>query len=390
MRIVRAGLRPALGLLVIAHGLAHAVMPMRGWMDPATLALDFTPFLLYVVAVAGFTLAGLGLLGVRRLDPVVRPALVLASAYSLISLFVMGDGGLWWGRALDVILLLTGLSGAYRYLPHPETRAGAVRVALESFAAGAAVYGAIAVAAWPLHRAWGSDPADHALPLPGDRAARNPALELQHVVTIDAPPQEVWRWLVQIGQDRAGFYSYDWLERAFGVDIHNANEIRPEWQSRQAGDRVHATQANYLRGLFGAEPGWTVTAVEPNRAMVLQYLGRIRAPADGGWTHAIHHPHESRRRTDAAVDRRARHDGVRDTALHHAAANDVADQGARGSERQCERVIRPVAGRGRYDDRAGGNASVNTPPRQIARYVTDPMRGPASGASCRAITSKPT
>ena len=283
MRIVRTGLRPALGLLVIAHGLAHAVMPMRGWMDPATLAVDFTPFLLYGIAVTGFTLAGLGLLGIRRLDPLLRPALVLASAYSLISLSIMGDGGLWWGRALDVILLLTGLSGAYRYLPQPETRPGAVRVALESFAAGAAVYGAIAVVAWPLHRAWGSDPADHALTLPGDRAARNPALELQHAVTIDALPQDVWPWLVQIGQDRAGFYSYDWLERAFGVDIHNANEIRPEWQSRQAGDRVHATQANYLRGLFGAEPGWTVTEVERNRAMVLQYWGAfvLEPTADG-------------------------------------------------------------------------------------------------------------
>ncbi len=60
MSTARAGLRPALGLLVIAHGLAHAVLPMRGWMDPARLASDFMPLMLYVMTVAGFTLAGLG------------------------------------------------------------------------------------------------------------------------------------------------------------------------------------------------------------------------------------------------------------------------------------------------------------------------------------------
>ena len=51
----------------------------------------------------------------------------------------------------------------------------------------------------------------------------------------------VWAWLVQLGQDRAGFYSYDWLERLFLADVHNVYEIRPEWQQRAAGDFVRAT-----------------------------------------------------------------------------------------------------------------------------------------------------
>ena len=61
---VSAGLRPALGLLVLAHGLAHAALPLRGWFDPARIGLDFTPVLIYWMAVIGFTLGGLGLLGV--------------------------------------------------------------------------------------------------------------------------------------------------------------------------------------------------------------------------------------------------------------------------------------------------------------------------------------
>jgi uncharacterized protein YndB with AHSA1/START domain len=284
MRTLKTLLRPALGCLVVAHGLAHAVMPLRGWMDPARLALDFTPVLLYTIVVAGFTLAGLGLLGVRRLEGVVRPALVLASGYSLVSIWVMGAGGLWWGRSLDVVLLLTGLSGVYRSLPRPRFRG----LAFESLIIAAAIYGAVAVVAWPLHRTWGSNPAEHALTLPGDGAMRDPALELQHAITINVPPEQVWPWLVQLGQDRAGFYSYDWLERAFGARIHNVSEIRPEWQGRQPGDRVRATQANYLGGVLGDDLGWTVTDVQPNRAMVLQYWGAfVLEPTPDGKTRFI-------------------------------------------------------------------------------------------------------
>ena len=269
MRTLKTLLRPALGCLVVAHGLAHAVMPLRGWMDPARVTLDFTPFLLYTIVVAGFTLAGLGLLGVRRLEGVVRPALVLASGYSLVSIWVMGAGGLWWGRSLDVVLLLTGLSGVYRSLPRPRFRG----LAFESLIIAAAIYGAVAVVAWPLHRTWGSNPAEHALTLPGDGAMRDPALELQHAVTINVPPEQVWPWVVQLGQDRAGFYSYDWLERAFQVDIHNASRLRAEWSMRQAGDFVRATQPDYLGGLFGPDLGWFVTEVQPNRALVLHQWG---------------------------------------------------------------------------------------------------------------------
>jgi hypothetical protein len=40
----------------------------------------------------------------------------------------------------------------------------------------------------------------------------------------------------------APFYSYDWLERAFGADVRNVRELRPEWQTLRAGDFVRATQ----------------------------------------------------------------------------------------------------------------------------------------------------
>jgi uncharacterized protein YndB with AHSA1/START domain len=231
------------------------------------------PLILYGVAVLGFTAAGIGLFGVKPFTAVVRPFLVVASGYSLVAILTAGQGPLWWGIALDLVLLLAGLTGVYRRLPQGPGHPGLRHRLAVAAAAAFLLYVVGAVVLWPLHRGWGSEPREHALSLPGDRADRNPALELQYAVTIDAPPEAVWAWLVQLGQDRAGFYSYDWLERLFGADVHNVNEIRAEWQDRRPGDFVRATQPNYLWGLLGNDIGWTVTEVEPGRALVLRNWG---------------------------------------------------------------------------------------------------------------------
>jgi hypothetical protein len=62
-----------------------------------------------------------------------------------------------------------------------------------------------------------------------------------HVVEVHAPARQVWPWLVQIGQDRAGFYTYDFLEKALGTGIHNANRLEPSWQQLHAGDKIKLT-----------------------------------------------------------------------------------------------------------------------------------------------------
>jgi len=74
--------------------------------------------------------------------------------------------------------------------------------------------------------------------LPGDVYLPNPKVKMTQAITIDAPPQKVWPWLVQMGQDRAGFYSYERLERLFGFGIHNTYRIIPEWQNLKTGDFV--------------------------------------------------------------------------------------------------------------------------------------------------------
>jgi hypothetical protein len=51
------------------------------------------------------------------------------------------------------------------------------------------------------------------------------------VVEIDAPPSAVWPWLVQMGPGRGGAYTYDWIERRLGIDIHNSDRIIPEFST---------------------------------------------------------------------------------------------------------------------------------------------------------------
>ena len=289
MGVFKNTLRPAVGLFVIAHGLAHSVLPLRGLMDPVALQLDTVPAMLYGAAVILFLVAGFGLLGVRPFTIVTRQALVLASGFSLVAIWRLGDSGLWFGAGTDLVLFVAGLSGLYRYLPEPHPSRGPWHHAIGvTFAVAFITYVVCGTVLWPEYRAWGSDTAEHLMSLPGDSPDRNRALEIQHAVTIDAPPEAVWPWLAQLGQDRAGFYSYDWLERAFGADIHNVKEIRAEWQTRAEGELVRAVQPSYLGGIFGRDLGWKVTHVEPGRAIVLQYWGAfVLVPTSDGKTRFI-------------------------------------------------------------------------------------------------------
>lgn len=145
-------------------------------------------------------------------------------------------------------------------LPRDHARANR----LGSLIAGAALWiGLLWLRRWMLH--WGSLPAERTRPLPGDDIVSD-AIQTTRAITIQAPPEAVWPWLVQMGQDRAGFYSHDWLERLFGADIHNADRIVPEWQNLAVGGLMRTYR--YIRRF---EPlGWIVETLEPNRALVVR------------------------------------------------------------------------------------------------------------------------
>ena len=64
----------------------------------------------------------------------------------------------------------------------------------------------------PWHQHWGMTPDELNRSWPGDELVPNACGDATHAVTINAPPSQIWPWIVQIGQDRAGFYSYTQLE----------------------------------------------------------------------------------------------------------------------------------------------------------------------------------
>jgi hypothetical protein len=117
----------------------------------------------------------------------------------------------------------------------------------------------------PWHLRWGTESDEDSVPLPGDEFLPEAGTDLIHGVTIDAPAEAVWPWLAQIGQDRGGMYSYEWLENLAGCEMRNAETIHPEWQHREIGEVV------YLHPSGGLE----VTVFEPGRAIGLRNWGTM-------------------------------------------------------------------------------------------------------------------
>ncbi len=77
---------------------------------------------------------------------------------------------------------------------------------------------------------WGLDEATAARELPGDELVPEPLWSYTHGVEIDAPAPQVWAWVAQVGANRGGFYSYQWLENVAGCALQNADTQHPEWR----------------------------------------------------------------------------------------------------------------------------------------------------------------
>jgi len=108
---------------------------------------------------------------------------------------------------------------------------------------------------------WGARPDEVDRAIPGDDLVVQPDVVSTRAITIDAPPEAIWPWLVQMGSGRGGAYTYDWVENMFGLNMHSADEIRPELQDLKVGDVLP----------IGANgPGMAVEVLEPERVLCLR------------------------------------------------------------------------------------------------------------------------
>lgn len=108
---------------------------------------------------------------------------------------------------------------------------GSVVVVTAVVAAVAAYLGLIR----PWHLRWGATDHEARRPMPGDEILGPGAGSTTRAVTIGAPADQVWPWLVQLGYGKAGWYSYDWLDND---GQRSAQQIRPEWQQLHPGDQI--------------------------------------------------------------------------------------------------------------------------------------------------------
>ena len=147
--------------------------------------------------------------------------------------------------------------------------------------AGTVLAGSALYAARRFYRNWGTTKEECETPLPGDELVGQPAVQTTEGVWIDAPADAVWPWLVQMGQDRGGLYSYEGVENLIGLSYRNADRIHPEWQQLSVGDAIRVVP----RGWMGLRDGLVLPVVQivPGQSIVL----RVQPPAvpwDAVWS----------------------------------------------------------------------------------------------------------
>ena len=132
---------------------------------------------------------------------------------------------------------------------------------------------------------WGATPSDLTRVMAGDSLLAGQSYSGTMAVIVNARPEHIWPWLVQIGYQRGGLYSYDWLDRLFGyLDRPSATSILAEFQQIEVGDKIP----------LGRGPSWPVAIVEPNRALVLDM--RNLGGLDWVWQFGLYPVDETRTR----------------------------------------------------------------------------------------------
>jgi hypothetical protein len=139
-------------------------------------------------------------------------------------------------------------------------------------AAGGALAAGAGVIAYPLFfrrwcLTWGATAEEVSRKLPGDELLPEADIVSTRAVTVGAPPDAVWPWLVQMGSGRGGAYTYDWIENLFGLHMHSARQILPQFQDLEVGDELP---------MGPGRPVMRVEVCDPERTLAIRF-------ADGNW-----------------------------------------------------------------------------------------------------------
>ncbi|HEX3661126.1 MAG TPA: SRPBCC family protein [Acidobacteriaceae bacterium] len=103
-------------------------------------------------------------------------------------------------------------------------------------------------------------PGERLRALAGDDLIPQPIGVVNHAITIDRSPHDVWPWLAQMGSGRAGWYAYDLIDNG---GHRSAERILPEYQNISVGSVFPA--------LPGARDVFIVARCQPDRSLVLSW-----------------------------------------------------------------------------------------------------------------------
>ncbi len=143
-------------------------------------------------------------------------------------------------------------------------------------------YGIIALLYWILVRPgflnWGASSPECTMQLEADQFIPEGTVVSTRAINIHASREQVWPWILQTGQNRGGFQSYDWLENLFAAQMLNAGSIQPQWQNTQVGDTVY----------YGKKQGWgLVSAVKPSEYYSINGWTFLLLATDSGHTRLL-------------------------------------------------------------------------------------------------------
>jgi hypothetical protein len=114
---------------------------------------------------------------------------------------------------------------------------------------------------------WGARPGEVTRELPGDELLVKADIVSTRAITVEAPADAIWPWLVQMGSGRGGAYTYDWIENLAGLGMHSADQILPQFQDVKVGEEFR---------LGPNRPKMRVRVLDPERVFALRF-------EDGNW-----------------------------------------------------------------------------------------------------------
>ncbi|MEO6956792.1 MAG: hypothetical protein ABI137_08625 [Antricoccus sp.] len=177
--------------------------------------------------------------------------------------------------------LTTHLLDVRHRFPHRVARSNRALAGLVKLPITVAGVVAIAVLLRGRYLRWGATDEERTRAISGDEILPAADQSATRAIAIAAAADRVWPWIAQLGQGKGGFYSYDWLENLVAnIDIHNADQIVPEWQHLVVGSEVRLAPELPLQ----------VAILDVGRALVLRGnvpMGQDAPPYDFTWAFVL-------------------------------------------------------------------------------------------------------